>query len=95
MPIGTDVFLRNFVAKICRAIIDDVEKLDTIQDGFIHYQLLRFCQVTRLQYLNCHILLGNRCVLHQKHVDCKIADVLLKKSTKKHAFYTTTSLFVD
>jgi hypothetical protein len=42
MPIGTDVFVRNFVAKTCRVIIDDVEKLDVIQDVFIHYQILRF-----------------------------------------------------
>ena len=56
VPIGTDAFVRNFVAKTCRAIIDDVEKLDVIQDGFIHYQLLRFCQATRLQYINSHIL---------------------------------------
>ena len=63
VPIGTDAFVQNFVAKTCRAIIDDVEKLDAIQDGFIHYHLLRFCQTTRLQYINSHILLGNRCVL--------------------------------
>ncbi len=42
MPIDTDAFVRSFVAKTCRDIIDDVEKLDAIQDGFIHYQLLRF-----------------------------------------------------
>ena len=85
VPIGTDAFVQNFVAKTCRAIIDDVEKLDAIQDGFIHYQLLRFCQATRLQYINSHILLGNRCVLQQQHVDCKIADAILKKGTKHHA----------
>ena len=45
--VRTDVFVQNFVVKTCRAIID-VEKLDSIQDGFIHYQLLRFCQATRL-----------------------------------------------
>jgi hypothetical protein len=72
------------VAKICRDIIDDVEKLDAIQDVFIHFQLLRFCQVTRLQYINSHIILNNRCVLQQQHVDCKIADALLKKGTKHH-----------
>jgi hypothetical protein len=44
VPIGTDVFVLNFVAKTCRAIIDDVEKLDAIQDGFIHYQLLSFAR---------------------------------------------------
>ena len=41
VSIGTD-FIRNFVTKTCRTIIDDVEKLDSIQDGFIHYQFLRF-----------------------------------------------------
>ena len=81
VPIGTDAFVQNFVAKTCRAIIDDVEKLDAIQD-FIHYQLLRFCQTTRLQYINSHILLSNRCVLQQEHVDYKIVDTLLKKGTK-------------
>ena len=42
MSIDTDIFVRDFVAKTCRDIIDDVEKLDSIQDGFIHDQLLRF-----------------------------------------------------
>jgi hypothetical protein len=73
VPIGTDAFVRSFVAKTCRDIIDDVEKLDSTQDGFIHYQLFRFCQATRLQYINSHIMLPNRCVLQQQHVDCKIA----------------------
>jgi len=48
VPIGTDFFVCNFVAKTCRNIIDDAGKLYAIQDGFIHYQLLRFCQATRL-----------------------------------------------
>jgi hypothetical protein len=30
-------------------------------------------------------MLNNRCFLQQKHVDCKIADALLKKGTKQHA----------
>jgi hypothetical protein len=38
-----------------------------------------------MQFLNSHILLDNRCVLQQQHVDCKIADELLKKGTKQHA----------
>jgi hypothetical protein len=41
-----------------------------------------FRLVTRLQYINSHIMLGNRCVLQQQHVDCKVADALLKKGTK-------------
>ncbi len=84
MPIDTDAFVRSFAAKKCRDIIDDVEKLYAIQGGFIHFQLLRFCQATRLQYIKSHIMLSNRCVLQQQHVDCKIADTLLKKGTKEH-----------
>ncbi len=38
VAIGTDASVRNFVAKTCRDIIDDVEELHSIQDGFIHYQ---------------------------------------------------------
>ena len=84
VPIGTDAFVQKIVANMCTTIIDDVEKLDTIQDGFIHYQLLRFYQVTRRQYINSHILLGNRCFFQLQHVDCKIAESLLKKASKLH-----------
>ncbi len=63
VTIGTDTFVRNFVPKTCRTIIDDVENLDASQDGFVHYQLIRFFQDTRLQYTNSHILLTNRYVL--------------------------------
>jgi hypothetical protein len=84
VSIVTDTFAKQFVVKTCRDIIEDIEKLDAIQDAFIHYQILRFCQTTRLQYLNSHIILDNYCVLQQQHVDCKIADALLKKSTKLH-----------
>jgi hypothetical protein len=42
---------------------EDVDKLDNIQDGFIHYQLIRFCQATRLQYINGHVQLANQNVL--------------------------------
>jgi hypothetical protein len=83
-PICTDVFVQNFVSKTCRTVIDDVEKLDVIQDDFIHYQLVRFCQTTRLQYVNDHILIRNRCVLSQQHEDFKIGNTLLKKGTKQH-----------
>jgi hypothetical protein len=49
VPIGTDAFVQHFVNKKCQEIMEDVDKLDNIQDGFIHYQLVRFCQATRLQ----------------------------------------------
>jgi hypothetical protein len=85
VPIATDAFVQNFVGSKCRDIIDDIEKLEANQDGFIHFQLIRFYQTTQLQYIKSHIMLGNRCVLQQQHVDYKIADALLKKGTKQHA----------
>jgi hypothetical protein len=84
VSIDTDAFVQSFVAKTCRDIIDDEEKLDTIQDVFVHFHLLRFCQDTRFQYINSHIMFSNRCFLQQQHVDCKIADEILKKGTKYH-----------
>ena len=61
--------------------MEDVDKLDNIQDSFIHYQLIRFCPATRLQYINGHVLLADQNVL-QQHVDHKIANALLKKGTR-------------
>ena len=46
VPIGTDAFVQHFVKKKCQDIMDDVDKLDNIQDGFIHYQLVRIRQAT-------------------------------------------------
>ncbi len=63
--------------------MDDVDKLDNIQDGFIHYQLLRFCQATRLQYLIGQIEQANQNCLQQQHVDWKISNALLKKGTRE------------
>jgi hypothetical protein len=40
VPIGTDAFIQHFVKDKCQAIMADVDKLDNIQEGFIHYQLL-------------------------------------------------------
>ena len=70
--------------------MEDVDKLDNIQDGFIHYQIIRFCQATRLQYINGHVQLANQNVLHsfeciQQHVDHTITlacSAVLKKGTR-------------
>ena len=62
--------------------MEDVDKLNNIQVCFIHYQqLLRFCQGTRLQYLNGQVQLANQQVLQQQHVDHKITNDLLKNGT--------------
>ena len=87
VPIGTDAFIQHFVKDKCQAIMEDVDKLDYIQDGFIHYQLIR---LTRLHYLNGHVQLANQNVL-QQHVDHNIANALLKKGLGRHALVRLTS----
>ena len=83
VPIGTDAFIQDFVKEKCEEIMEDVDKLDNILDCFIQYPLIRFCQATRLQYLNGQVQLANQQVLQQQHVDHKIANALLKKGTRE------------
>ncbi len=42
MPIGTDVFFRNFVSKTCRDIIDDVDFNDVTKDSTFYTTTSRF-----------------------------------------------------
>jgi hypothetical protein len=63
VPISTDAFIQHFVKDKCQAIMEDVDKLDNIQDGFIHYRLSLFCQATLLHYVNGQITLANQKVL--------------------------------
>jgi hypothetical protein len=51
VPIGTDAFVNHFTVKTYRDIIKEVEKLDTIQDGFIHYNRC----VLQQQHVDCKI----------------------------------------
>ena len=79
VPIGTDAFVSNFVTDKCQQISDDIDKLDPLTDGFVHYQLLRFCQATRLQYLNAHVPQYDLTSYQQAQVDIKITNALLQK----------------
>ena len=76
VPLGTDNFVSKYVSDKCRLISDDVEPLT---DGFVHYQILRFCQATRLQYLNAHVPKYDLTSFQQAQVDVKITHALLKK----------------
>jgi hypothetical protein len=64
----------------------DIDKLDPLTDGFVHYQLLRFCQATRLQYLNAHIPKYDLTSFQQAQFDVKITNALI--SALSHKDYT-------
>ncbi len=51
VPIGTPEFVNAFVRSKAHSIEQDVQKLCIVQDPKIHYDLLRFCQHTRLAFL--------------------------------------------
>jgi hypothetical protein len=51
VPIGTPEFVDAFVRSKVDDIQQDVQKLRIIQDPKIHYDLLRFCQHTRIAFL--------------------------------------------
>jgi hypothetical protein len=52
VPIGSPDFVQQFAATKAGEIIRDVDKVQVVTDSLIHFHLLRFCQNTRLAYLN-------------------------------------------
>jgi hypothetical protein len=84
-PLGTDVYVRNFVAQNCIKITRDVEKLEPLTDGFIHFQLIQKTMNTRTQYMSANITLSpQEQFLSEQHVhvDMAIANAILKKGTR-------------
>jgi hypothetical protein len=65
------------------------EKLDTIQDDFVHYQLLRFCH----DVWDVSSKVWSHMVLHLPHAVGGYG-VTFNEVTKDDSFYTTTSVFV-
>jgi len=51
VPMGTPEFVNAFVRSKAHDIVQDVHKLRSVPDPKIHYDLLRFCQHTRLAFL--------------------------------------------
>jgi len=52
-------------------------------DARVGAQLVRFCQPTRLQYLNAHIPKYDLTSYQQAQINVKITDALLKKGTNQ------------
>ncbi len=46
-PLGTDVYIRDFVAQNCIKITKDVEKIEPLTDGLAHFQMTKFCLNTQ------------------------------------------------
>jgi hypothetical protein len=84
-PIGTEGYIKNFVAQNCVKIMRDIEKLEPLRDGFTHFQLIQKTQNTCTQYTSANITLPpqkNFLSAQQRHIDTPIANAILKKGTR-------------
>jgi hypothetical protein len=83
-PLGTDVYVRDFVAQNCIKITRDVEKFEPLTDGFTHFQLIQKTMNTNTQYMSVNITLSLQeqfLSVQHVHVDMTITNAILKKGT--------------
>ena len=83
-PLDTDIYIKNYVQNKCLKIINDVGKHDPITDGFVHFQLIKFCVNTLTQYMSENITLPPQehfLSAQHVHVDTTIVDTILRKGT--------------
>ena len=44
VPIGTPAFITRFIEQKVQEYAKDIDKLDILQDGQVHFDLIKFCQ---------------------------------------------------
>jgi hypothetical protein len=84
-PIGTDVYIKDFVVQNCINIMRDVEKLEPLTDGFTHFQLVQKTMHTYTQYMSANIILSSQeqfLTAQYIHIDTVIAKAILQKGTR-------------
>ena len=92
VPIGTPDFITRFVEQKVKEYANDVDKLDILQDGKVHFDLLKFCHMPRFNYLNGLVLTPSLFSAQQHHFDFKVHDALIRKGTHKPCLlYTSPS----
>ena len=83
-PIGTDIYIKEYVMDNCLKIIRDTEKNDPLTDGFVHFQLMKFCVNTRTLYITANVTLPPQehfLSAQHVHVHTVITDVILREGT--------------
>ena len=59
-PLGTDIYIKDFVDHNCVKMARNVEKLEPITDVFVFHQLVKFCMNTCTQFMITHITLPHQ-----------------------------------
>ena len=83
VPIGTPDFITRFVAQKVKEYANDVDKLDILQDGKVHFDLLKFCHMPRFNYLNGLVATPSLFSAQQHQFDYKVHEALIRKGTHK------------
>jgi hypothetical protein len=84
-PLGTDVYIRDFMAQNCLKITRDVEKLEPLTDDFTHFQLIQMTMNIHTPYMSVNITLSLQeqiLSVQHVHVDMAIENTILKKDTR-------------
>ena len=78
-PIGTDDYIKDFVAQNCVKIMRDVDKLESLTDGFTYFQLVQKTMSTCTQYMSANITLPPQdqfLTTQYIHIDTAIAKAI-------------------
>ena len=61
-PLGTDIYIKDFLTHNYVKIVRNVENLEPFTDGFvfIFHQLVKFCMNTFTQFMSANITLPNQ-----------------------------------
>ena len=95
VPIGISAFITKFIEKKVLDYAHDVDKLDILQDGKIHFDLLKFCHMPRFNYLNGLVLTPSLLTAQQHHIDFKIHDAIIRKGTHNQLMSNERRLWVN
>ena len=84
-PVGTDRYIKTHVAQNCLRIMADITKHESLDDGLVHFHLLKYCMNTCTQYISANVTLPSPehfLSLQHQHVDRTLANVILRKGTR-------------
>ena len=54
-PVGIDRYIKTHVVQNCLRIMTDIGKHEPLDDGLVHFQLLKYCMNTYTQYISANV----------------------------------------
>ena len=82
---GIDRYIKTHVAQNCLRIMTDITKHESLDNGLVHFQLLKYCMNTCTQYISVNVTLPSPehfLSLKHQHVDRVLVNIILRKGTR-------------